>query len=269
MAQREPLGRVLVIIPTYNEVANLENVLTRLRAAVPGVEVLVVDDNSPDGTGALADRLAAENDHLYVLHRPAKADFGTAYLDGFAWGLDRGYGVLVEIEADGSYRPEDLPMMLQRLETADMVKGSRWVRGGAVINVDKRRELLSRAGNLWIQLAMNMPVHDSTGGFNAYRASMLRRIDLSAVQGRGYTVRVDLIRRVLEAGGRIVEVPVEFMEREFGVSKLKAENVSDAIRRTTRWGMERRSSQAQALADKVRGASAQLMAHRTPNPPTQ
>ncbi len=256
MAQREALGQVLVIIPTDNEVANLENVLTRLWAHSPEVDALVVDDNSPDGTGALADRLAAANDHLHVLHRPVKAGFATAYLDGFNWGLDRGYGVLVEMEADGSYRPEDLPMLAERLETADMVKGSRWVRGGSVVNLDRRRELLARAGNLWIQLVMNMPVHDATGGFNLYRASVLRRVDLSEIHSRGYTFRLDLIRRVLEVGGTIVEVPVEFLERESGGSKLEADNVLDAVKKTTRWGWARRSAQLRGFVEKVTRAKA-------------
>ena len=250
-AQTEPLGRILVVIPTYNEVENLEMIVGRVRRAVPAAEILVADDNSPDGTGELADRLAQTDGQVHVLHRPGKQGLGMAYLAGFHWGLDRGYDVLVEMDADGSHQPEQLPSLLAALDKADMVKGSRWMRGGTVVNWDKKRELLSRGANVWIQAAMDLPVHDSTGGYNVYRASILRAIDLDGVASKGYTFQVDMTRRVMEAGGVVAEVPIEFCEREAGVSKMSGGIIKEALMRTAVWGAQRRGQQLRQLGSRV------------------
>jgi len=253
-------GRTLVIIPTYNEAGNIEGIVSRLRAAVPPAEVLIADDNSPDGTGDLADNLASTDGHVHVLHRSEKQGLAAAYLAGFAWGLDRGYSVLVEMDADGSHQPEQLPSLLDAIEMADMVKGSRWMRGGSVVNWSRRRELLSRAANVWVQAMMNMPVHDSTGGFNAYRASILRRIDLSDVTSKGYSFQVDMTRRVLEAGGLVAEVPIEFQERLSGESKMSGSIIQEALVKTAGWGVQRRYRQLRQFVDAGAAKMAPLVA---------
>jgi len=237
------LGKILVIIPTYDEADNIESIVARLRAAVPQAQVLIADDNSPDGTGAIADKMAVKDTAVYVLHREAKEGLGAAYLAGFDWGLHRGYDVLVEMDADGSHQPEQMPALLKALEQADMVKGSRWMKGGSVVNWDKRRELLSRGANIWVQAIMDLPVHDSTGGYNLYRADMLRKIDLGSIDAKGYAFQVDMTRRVLEAGGVVAEVPIEFQERTSGVSKMSGSIVQEALLKTAVWGAKRRGEQ--------------------------
>ena len=237
------LGKTLVIIPTYDEADNIGPIVARLRKAVPLAQVLIADDNSPDGTGAIADKLAAADTAVYVLHREAKEGLGAAYLAGFAWGLERGYDVLVEMDADGSHQPEQLPSLLKALEQADMVKGSRWMKGGSVVNWDKKRELLSRAANIWVQASMDLPVHDSTGGYNLYRADILRKIDLDAIDAKGYAFQIDMTRRVLEAGGVVAEVPIEFQERASGVSKMTGSIIQEALVKTAVWGAKRRSEE--------------------------
>ena len=245
----ESLGKVLVVIPTYNEAENIENVVNRLRSAVPDAHVLVADDNSPDGTGDIADRLhEAHPEHVFVLHRKGKQGLGAAYLAGFHWGLDRGYDVLVEHDADGSHQPEQLPSLLEALEDADMVKGSRYVKGGSVVNWPTSRLLISRGGSLWTRLCTGMDVKDITGGFNAFRASTLRAIDLDEIASAGYCFQLDLAWRVDKAGLKIVEVPIEFVERERGESKMSKDIVTEALIRTTLWGAEYRGQQLKELA---------------------
>ena len=241
------LDRVLVIIPTYNEAENIGPITSRLRTAVPTAEILVVDDNSPDGTGRLADELAAGDPQVHVLHRAGKEGLGAAYLAGFDWGLQRGYDVLVEHDADGSHRPEQLPLLLERLQTADVVKGSRWVPGGRVVNWPKSRELLSRGGNLWVRLWLGLPVSDATGGFAAWRAETLRGIDLAGVQAAGYGFQVDLAWRAVRNGFTVAEVPIEFADRRFGDSKMSRKIVAEAMWLTTRWGIAHRWSQLKGL----------------------
>jgi len=237
------LGKTLVIIPTYDEADNIEPIVARLRAAVPQAEVLIADDNSPDGTGDIADKLAAKDTAVHVLHRDAKEGLGAAYLAGFDWGLEHGFDVLVEMDADGSHQPEQLPTLLKALEHADMVKGSRWMKGGKVVNWDKKRELLSRGANIWVQAIMDFPVHDSTGGYNVYRADILREIDLDSITAKGYAFQIDMTRRVLEAGGVVAEVPIEFQERASGVSKMSGSIVQEALLKTAAWGAKRRGEQ--------------------------
>lgn len=252
MADRsESLDRVLVITPTYNEVDNIEPIIKRLRAAVPHAHSLIADDNSPDGTGAVADRLAADDPNVNVLHRPGKGGLAAAYLAGFDWGLARDYDVLVEMDADGSHQPELLPSMLAALADADMVKGSRWVRGGST-NQTKSREMLSRLANIYIQVAMDLPVRDSTGGYNAFRASILREIDFSDFASVGYTFQVDMTRRVIAAGGKVAEVPIYFPDREVGDSKMSGSIIGEAVKRTTQWGVERRWGQLRAAGQWLR-----------------
>ena len=243
----EPLGRVLVTIPTYNEIDNIAPIVTRLRAAVPDADILIADDNSPDGTGALADKLAVADPHVQVLHRAGKQGLGAAYLAAFRWGLDHGYGVVVEHDADGSHRPEDLPRLLDRLKTADVVKGSRWVPGGKVVNWPKSREFLSRGGNLWTRLWLGIPVKDATGGFTAWRAATLRGIDLDAVEAAGYGFQVDLAWRAVRGGFRVAEVPIVFEERVAGASKMSTAIVLEAMLLTTRWGIAHRLGQLKGL----------------------
>ena len=236
-------GGVLVIIPTYNESESLPVVLERLRRAVPEAHVLVADDNSPDGTGALADALAAQDDHVHVLHRAGKEGLGKAYLAGFAWGLERGYDVIVEMDADGSHRPEELPRLLAQIPHADVVLGSRWVPGGSVVNWPASRRVLSQGGSLYTRLALGIPTRDATGGYRAYRASALRELDLGTVESNGYCFQIDLLWRALQRGLVVREVPITFVEREAGTSKMSGRIVREALVNVARWGASYRWGQ--------------------------
>lgn len=236
-------GGVLVIIPTYNESESLPGVLERLRRAVPDAHVLVADDNSPDGTGALADALAAKDDHIHVLHRAGKEGLGKAYLAGFAWGLERGYDVIVEMDADGSHRPEELPRLLAQIPHADVVLGSRWVPGGSVVNWPASRRVLSQGGSLYTRLALGIPTRDATGGYRAYRASALRALDLGTVESNGYCFQIDLLWRALQRGLIVREVPITFVEREAGTSKMSGRIVREALLNVARWGASYRWGQ--------------------------
>ncbi|TNM70176.1 polyprenol monophosphomannose synthase [Streptomyces sp. NP160] len=259
--------RVLVITPTYNELESLPVTLARLRAAVPWADVLVVDDGSPDGTGALADGLAASDERVHVLHRPRKSGLGGAYTAGFTWGLRRGYDVLVEMDADGSHAPEQLASLLAAvgvrqavggagpagpLGGADLALGSRWVPGGRVVDWPLTRQVLSRGGNTWARWAMGVPLRDATGGFRAYRARALQAVDLPSVRSEGYCYQLDLAARVVRAGLTVVEVPITFTERAAGASKMSRAIVVEALWRTTLWGARRRADQLLALTGRTR-----------------
>jgi dolichol-phosphate mannosyltransferase len=235
------LGRILVIIPTYNEKENVPRIVPRLRAAVPEAHVLVADDNSPDGTGVLADRMAEVDDHVHVLHRMGKEGLGAAYLAGFSWALEHGYDVVVEMDADGSHQPEQLPRLLDGLRDADLVLGSRYVPGGSVVNWPKSREFLSRGGNWYTRKALGLPVQDATGGYRAFRASTLRALDLNGVGSAGYIFQVDLAYRAVQRGLTVTEVPIEFVEREVGESKMNQKIVSEALWHVTVWGVRDRT----------------------------
>ncbi|MQA97935.1 MAG: glycosyltransferase [Streptosporangiales bacterium] len=230
-------GRVIVVIPTYNERDNLEPIVGRVRAAVPDAHVLVVDDASPDGTGAVADALAEADEHVHVMHRTAKDGLGAAYIAGFHWALERGYDVLVEMDADGSHQPEQLPSLLAALPGADLVIGSRWVPGGSVQNWPLRRQLLSRGANLFVKIMLGMPVGDATAGFRAYKASTLAKIGLDDVESQGYCFQVDLTRRTVGAGLLVAEVPIRFVERTRGASKMSGAVMREALLRITQWGI--------------------------------
>jgi dolichol-phosphate mannosyltransferase len=236
----QPTGRVAVVMPTYNERANIEATAGRIRRAVPDADVLVVDDNSPDGTGEIADKLAAGDSHVHVLHRAQKAGLGAAYIAGFRWALGEGYDVLVEMDADGSHQPEELPLLLDALKNADLVLGSRWVAGGTVRNWPKSRELLSRGGNTYARLMLGIGLKDATGGYRAYRATTLRAIALDEVESQGYCFQIDLARRTMSAGLTVTEVPITFVERERGASKMSKKIVIEALWRVTGWGITTR-----------------------------
>jgi dolichol-phosphate mannosyltransferase len=235
--REEATDRVAVIMPTYNERANIESTAGRVRRAVPDADLLVVDDNSPDGTGELADKLAAEDPHIYVLHRDRKAGLGAAYIAGFRWALEHGYDVVVEMDADGSHLPEELPRLLGALADADLVLGSRYVPGGTVVNWPKSRELLSRGGNTYARLMLGISLKDSTGGYRAYRASTLRKIALDEVESQGYCFQIDLAMRAIRAGLKVTEVPITFVERVHGTSKMSRAVVAEALWRVTVWGV--------------------------------
>jgi dolichol-phosphate mannosyltransferase len=233
-------GAVLVIIPTYEERENLPLIVGRVRVAVPDAHLLIADDNSPDGTGDAADQLASADDHVHVLHRAQKEGLGAAYVAGFRWALDAGYDVIVEMDADGSHSPEQLPTLLAALATADVVLGSRWVTGGKVSNWPKSREILSRGGNAYVRFALGLSLRDATGGYRAYRAKVLRSFDLTTVRSQGYCFQVDLALRSWQHGYRVVEVPITFVERELGLSKMSRSIVIEAFWRVTVWGLQRR-----------------------------
>ncbi|RYP87127.1 polyprenol monophosphomannose synthase [Nocardioides guangzhouensis] len=237
-----------MVIPTYNESMNLAWIVGRLRCAQPGVDVLVVDDNSPDGTGKIADEIAAEDPQVSVVHRTEKAGLGAAYIHGFRVALERGYDVIGEMDADGSHQPEQLHRLLDALREADLVIGSRWVPGGSVVNWPRSREALSRGGNLYVRLLLGVSVRDATAGFRLFRRSTLQAIDIDTVQSTGYVFQTDMAWRTLQAGLRVVEVPIEFIERERGDSKMSGAVATESLKRITRWGLrERRGQVARAL----------------------
>ena len=242
----EPAAPVLVVIPTYNERDNIEPLLTRLHTAVPDADALVVDDGSPDGTGELADKLAADDPRVRVLHRTTKAGLGAAYLAGFATALRGEHRVVVEMDADGSHAPEDLPALLAALDTgegADVVLGSRYVRGGEVVNWPAYRNWISRSGNLYSRLALGVSIRDITGGYRVFRREVLESLTLDEVESQGYCFQIDLAWRALQAGFRVAEVPITFTERERGSSKMSNAIVAEALLKVTQWGVERRWNQ--------------------------
>jgi dolichol-phosphate mannosyltransferase len=238
-----PLGRVVMVIPTYNEADNLGWIIGRLREAQPDVHVLVVDDNSPDGTGKLADELAAADAAVQVVHRSEKGGLGAAYRHGFRVALDAGFDVIGEMDADGSHQPEQLHLLLDALVDADLVIGSRWVSGGSVVNWPFRRELLSRGGNLYVRILLGVPVRDATAGFRLFRRSALEAIDLESVQSTGYVFQTDMVVRCLRRGLRVREVPIEFVERVRGDSKMTGQVAAESLRRITVWGLRERREQ--------------------------
>jgi dolichol-phosphate mannosyltransferase len=227
-------------MPTYEERQNLEPIAGRLRNAVPEADLLVVDDNSPDGTGDLADKLSEADPHIQVLHRTDKAGLGPAYIAGFRWALEHGYDAVVEMDADGSHQPEQLPQLLAALNGADGVIGSRWVPGGKLLNWPRSREVLSRAANVYTRVVLGLTIKDATGGYRAYRASALRAISLDTVESAGYCFQIDLTLRMVQAGLHIVEVPITFVERERGASKMSRAIIAEAFLRVAQWGITTR-----------------------------
>jgi dolichol-phosphate mannosyltransferase len=238
-----PLGRVVMVVPTYNEADNLAWIVERVRTAQPDVHVLVADDNSPDGTGKIADELAAADDHVRVLHRTQKGGLGAAYKHGFQVALDAGFDVIGEMDADGSHQPEQLHLLLDALADADLVIGSRWVPGGSVVNWPRRREALSRGGNLYVRALLGVKVNDATAGFRLFRRSALEAIDLDSVQSTGYVFQTDMVVRCLRRGLRVREVPIEFVERVRGDSKMSGRVAAESLARITSWGLRERREQ--------------------------
>jgi len=240
--------KTLVVIPTYNEIDSLPRTLAALDDWAPDVHVLVVDDGSPDGTGSWADRRAETDPRVTVLHNAVKSGLGGAYLAGFRWALARDWDVICEMDADGSHRARDLPQLLAAVrDGADLAIGSRWVPGGAVVNWPRNRHLLSRCANLYANVLIGLGVSDATAGFRAFRRSTLEALDLEAVESAGYCFQIDMTRRVKDAGLRIAEVPVTFVERELGESKMDGDIISEALVRVARWGVQRRGRQLRSL----------------------
>lgn len=254
-------ARVLVVIPTYDERENIPVALERLREHVPTADVLVVDDGSPDGTGELAEKIAADEAAstdatrtIAVLHRSGKLGLGTAYVAGFGWALARDYDLVVEMDADGSHRAQDLPLLLAATTDADLVLGSRWVPGGSVVNWPAHRKVLSLGGNTYTRLVLGIPLRDATGGFRAYRADLLRSLPLAEVASQGYCFQVDMAWRAVRAGARVVEVPITFVEREVGRSKMSRAIVAEALLNVTRWGIRERSRRLAGAFGRARSA---------------
>ena len=237
---------IVVVLPTYNERENLEGMIHRLRSSVPDAGVLIVDDGSPDGTGELARELAASDPRVHLLQRSAKEGLGAAYLAGFAWALDRGAEVVVECDADGSHQPEELPRLLAALPEHDVVVGSRWVRGGRVVNWPLSRRLLSRGGSRYARTLLRLQERDVTGGYRVYRADALRTIGLGRVDSLGYCFQIEMLWRASRGGLRVVEVPITFVERVHGVSKMTGNIAGEAMLRVTVWGLRE-------VVDRLRG----------------
>ncbi|GAB18471.1 polyprenol-phosphate mannosyltransferase [Gordonia effusa NBRC 100432] len=239
-----PTGEgALVVIPTFNERDNLPIIVTRLHDALPGIHVLVVDDSSPDGTGEVADKLADADSlaRIHVLHRTEKDGLGRAYLAGFAWGLDRDYRVIIEMDADGSHAPEQLSRLLDAVNAgADLAIGSRYVPGGELVNWPKRREFLSKGANTYARLALGSSIRDITAGFRAYRRSVLQTIALNEVDSAGYCFQIDLAWRTLQSGFIVREVPITFTERAIGESKMSGGVMTEAFLQVAKWGIESR-----------------------------
>lgn len=232
------MAKTLVIVPTYNEIESLEAIVGRLRQSVPAADLLIVDDSSPDGTGQLADRLAANDPRLRVLHRVAKDGLGRAYLAGFGVALAENYDYVVEIDADGSHDPDELPAMLKLAsDGADLVIGSRWVSGGTVRNWPWIRQAISRSGNWYAGAVLRSGIHDITAGYRVYRASALRDLALDEISSQGYCFQVELAWRLERSGHVIAEHPITFVERATGRSKMHVGIIAEALLRVTTWGM--------------------------------
>ena len=241
MSQGSPAA--LVIVPTYDEAENVRAIVRAVLDAVPAAHLLVVDDGSPDGTADIVRSVADDDDRVHLLERSGKLGLGTAYVAGFRWGLERGYPLLVEMDADGSHPADRLPALIDAVQTDEQVAlsiGSRWVHGGSVVDWPLRREVLSRGANTYARFVLGLDVRDITAGFRVYRADAVARMDLDSVDSKGYCFQVDMTLRVDDLGGRIVEVPIRFRDRVHGVSKMSRSIVVEAMLRVTQWGFQRR-----------------------------
>ena len=232
----------LIIVPTYNELANAPLLIRRIFKQIPNSDVLVVDDGSPDKTGDAIRELQQEFPTLHLLEQKTKLGLGSAYRLGFAWGLERGYEELIEMDADLSHRVRDLKKMIDEKElqpNTDLVIGSRWIPGGKTENWSRGRELLSRAANLYVRAMVGLGVRDSTAGFRIYSASMLKRLNMESIKSEGYSFQIEMTRAVHKLDGKIIEVPITFRERENGVSKMSKKIVGEAMILVTLWGLKR------------------------------
>lgn len=230
----------VIAIPTYNEAETLQHQVAKLRREIPQADLVIVDDNSPDGTGQLAEQLASKDRGVKVVHRAEKAGLGPAYLEAFSWAAAAGYTWVVQMDADGSHRVRDLKKLLARRlwpSQPDLVIGSRWIRGGRLQGWSRLREALSRAGNAYIGAWLRLGIGDATAGFRVYRLDFLSRLALEDLDSRGYCFQIDMTRRVVRAGGKIVEVPITFQERAAGDSKMSAAIILEALAKVTRWGL--------------------------------
>ena len=232
--------RTLIVVPTYNEALNIERMLRALRGTLPGVDVLVVDDGSPDGTASIVRGLSTVLGQIELLERKGKGGLGSAYRAGFAWGLERNYDAFVEIDADFSHDPTSLPQLLAAAEAgADVVIGSRYVKGGSIPDWPWHRHLLSWGGNRYAELMLGLGVHDATAGFRVYKAGALRAMDFTSVGADGYGFQIEMTMRAKLSGQRIKEVPISFIDREHGESKMSGSIVHEALVLVTRWGVDR------------------------------
>jgi dolichol-phosphate mannosyltransferase len=248
--------RTLVILPTFNEAATIEEVVRRTTDAVPDAEILVVDDGSPDGTAVLAQKVGDETGRVHVLRRQGRLGLGNAYRAGFEWGLARGFDALVEMDSDLSHDPADIAPMLVELADHDLVIGSRYIPGGSIPRWGFHRRLLSAAGNQYSSWLLGLKVNDLTSGFRVYRADVLRAIDLSAVRANGYGFQIEMTYRAAQVGASIREVPIRFVDRELGESKMSAATIVEALLLVTRWGLLRGWSRLRGIATaKLRGAN--------------
>lgn len=234
------MSKALVVIPTYNEIDTLPSIVSRVRE-VSDIDILVVDDNSPDGTGELADQLARSVPGLWTLHRSSKEGLGPAYIAGFRWAFDREYDIVAEMDADGSHDPAELPTLIELLDSgdADLVIGSRWTQGGRVEGWSLLREMISRVGNTYARRGLASSIHDITAGFRAIRISALRALNLDSIASSGYCFQIEVAHRIEAAGGRVVEHPIVFREREAGVSKMNFGIVLEALWLITTWSLAR------------------------------
>ena len=239
-SRKLPCVHVLVVLPTYNESENIDRVLRRIRGALPDATVLVVDDGSPDGTGDLAEATGKEIGGIEILRRHEKSGLGSAYRAGFRWGLDRGFDACIEMDADMSHDPDALPELLVPLtKGCELAVGSRYVPGGSIPNWAWHRRLLSRGGNVYASALLGLGVKDSTSGFRAYAASVLERIDLDRVRAEGYGFQIEMTYQAKRAGALIVEVPIRFVDRAEGESKMSMFIVVEALGLVTWWGIAR------------------------------
>jgi len=231
--------KTLVIMPTYNEAGNIDSAVHNLFTHNPGVHLLIVDDSSPDGTGKMADAIAKSDKRVSVLHRLGKDGLGAAYIAGFKWAFAKDYDFLVEMDADGSHRAQDLPLLLAAAIENDLVIGSRYVRGGKTQNWPLHRQILSRGGNRYARLMLGGRLNDMTAGFRVFRTSFLKSLDLNTINARGYSFQIEMAYRTIRAGGRASEVPITFVEREIGDSKMSSDIVREALILMTKLGIKR------------------------------
>jgi len=231
--------KVLVIMPTFNEAGNIERAASKLFELNPDVQLLIVDDNSPDGTGRIADRMATMDNRIKVLHRKGKQGLGAAYIAGFNYAFESDFDFVVEMDADGSHRAEDLPKLLEICADNDLVIGSRYVRGGRTQNWPLHRQWLSRGGNLYAKVMLGSKLNDMTAGFRVFRKSFLKQMDLATINARGYSFQIEMAYRTIQLGGRTAEVPITFVEREIGESKMSGDIVSEALILMTKLGFKR------------------------------
>ena len=251
--------RVLVVLPTYNEAATIESILGRVRGALPDASILVVDDASPDGTAKIAADVGERSGKVEVLSRPSKMGLGSAYRDGFRWGLERGYEAFVEMDSDFSHDPDALPTIVAPLADGyEVCIGSRYVPGGSIPNWSFPRRMLSRGGNIYADLLLGLGVRDSTAGFRAYSASVLGRIELGSVKAESYGFQIEMTYRAIKLGARIKEVPIRFVDRELGTSKMSTYTVVEALGLVSWWGLKR-------VVDRLRSAKAASGAARPPS----